>query len=158
MSPVLWWVLGVYMVVVERRFSRPSIFNGGADMGKEKQPTDEQIITALLANKTLRATAAAVGISERALYTRMNDSEFSELYQATKADLLREAVLNFNGKIHAAIETVAQIMQDKDNNPAVRLQAAQTILNNAGKFAQRLQDDENELQGTAKRNEWRRRI
>ena len=33
-------------------------------------------------------------------------------------------------------------MEDEDNNAAVRLQAAQTIINNAGKFAQRLQTNE----------------
>lgn len=33
-------------------------------------------------------------------------------------------------------------MNDKEVTPAVRLQAAQTILNNAGKFAERLRSDE----------------
>ena len=33
-------------------------------------------------------------------------------------------------------------MNDNGVTPAVRLQAAQTILNNAGKFAERLRNDE----------------
>ena len=33
-------------------------------------------------------------------------------------------------------------MTDKEVNPATRLQAAQTIINNAGKFAERLTKDE----------------
>ena len=45
-------------------------------------------------------------------------------------------------QLQAAIDTVSEIMTNEDNNAAVRLQAAQTILNNAGKFAQRLQADE----------------
>ena len=111
-------------------------------MAKEKAVSDEQIIAALLQNGTIRAAAAAVGISERALYDRMSRGEFQALYKAAKADLIRAAVLNLNRQLQAAIDTVCEIMQDKDNNAAVRLQAAQTILNNAGKFAQRLQVDE----------------
>lgn len=104
--------------------------------------SDEQIIAALLANGTLKATAAAVGISERALYDRMNNSDFAALYKSAKADLIRGAVININRQLQAAIDTVVEIMQDTGTNAAVRLQAAQTILNNAGKFAQRLQLDE----------------
>ena len=111
-------------------------------MGKGKAISDEQIIAALLDHGTIRAAAGAVGISERALYDRMNKGEFQALYKAAKADLVRAAVLNLNRQLQAAIDTVVEVMQDPDNNAAVRLQAAQTILNNAGKFAQRLAANE----------------
>ena len=111
-------------------------------MAREKAISDEQIIAALLDHGTIKAAAGAVGISERALYDRMSKGEFQALYKAAKADLIRAAVLNINRQLQAAIDTVSAIMQDEDNNPAIRLQAAQTILNNAGKFAQRLQVDE----------------
>ncbi len=111
-------------------------------MSKEKAISDEQIIAALLDHGTIRAAAQAAGISERTLYDRMNRGEFQALYKAAKADLIRAAVLNINRQLQAAIDTVVEVMQDPDNNAAVRLQAAQTILNNAGKFAQRLQMDE----------------
>lgn len=111
-------------------------------MAKEKAISDEQIIAAILAQGTLKAAAAAVGLSERALYDRMSKGEFQARYKAAKADLIRTAVLNLNQQVQAAIDTVVEVMQDKENNAAVRLQAAQTILNNAGKFAQRLQVDE----------------
>ena len=111
-------------------------------MAKEKAITDEQIIAALLNHGTIKAAAGAVGISERALYDRMSKGEFQALYKAAKADLIRAAVLNINRQLQAAIDTVVEVMQDPETNAAVRLQAAQTILNNAGKFAQRLQVDE----------------
>ena len=111
-------------------------------MAREKAISDEQIIAALLDHGTIKAAAGAVGISERALYDRMSKGEFQALYKAAKADLIRAAVLNINRQLQAAIDTVSAIMQDEDNNPAIRLQAAQTILNNANKFAQRLQVDE----------------
>lgn len=109
---------------------------------REKTVTDEKIIAALFANGTLRAAAIAAGISERALYNRMNEGEFQLLYKEARAELLRAAVFNLNNQLQAAINTIAGIMEDKTVSAATRLQAAQAILNNAGKFAQRLQAEE----------------
>ena len=111
----------------------------------QKTFTDEQIIAALLACGTIRATADKMGLSERAIYDRMNTGDFQALYKSAKADLIRSAVFSINNQLQAAIDTAAEIMTDKDNNPAVRLQAAQTILNNACKFANRLQGEEGKV-------------
>lgn len=91
-------------------------------MAREKKATDEQIIAALLANGTLRAAAAAVGISERTIYDRMNEGDFQALYKAAKADLIRAAVFNINNQLQAAIDTVVEVMQNPENNAAIRLQ------------------------------------
>lgn len=111
-------------------------------MSKTKTISDEAIIAALLDHGTIRAAAEAVGLSERTIYDRMSDGEFQALYRAAKSDLVRAALLRINRHLERAIDTVAEIMEDEDNNAAVRLQAAQTIINNAGKFAQRLQVNE----------------
>ena len=111
-------------------------------MAKTKAISDEQLVAALLQNGTIKGAAAAVGLSERALYDRMSAGQFQAVYKAAKADLIRAAVLNINRQLQAAIDTVVDVMTNEENNAAVRLQAAQTILNNAGKFAQRLQLDE----------------
>ena len=124
-------------------------------MANKQTVPDEQIIAALLAHGTIKAAAEAVNLSERAIYDRMNTGAFQALYKAAKADLIRAAVFNINNKLNAAIETVSEIMNNPDNNAAVRLQAAQTILNNAAKFTQRLQIDEtgviNQLEDNAMR-------
>ena len=109
---------------------------------KETAISDEQIIAALLTHRTIKEAAAAAGISERAIYDRMNGGEFQALYKAAKTDLMRTAVIDLNGHIEAAINTIADVMNNKDNNAAIRLQAAQTILNNAAKFTQRLTEQE----------------
>ena len=121
---------------------------------KETAISDEQIIAALLDKGTIKAAAAAVGLSERALYDRMSKGDFQALYKSAKADLIRAAVLNLNRQLQAAIDTVCEVMQDESNNAAVRLQAAQTILNNAGKFAQRLQVDETSVQAQQEANKF----
>jgi hypothetical protein len=108
----------------------------------KKTVSDEVIIVSLINNGTMKAAAAAVGISERTIYERMCSGDFQELYAAAKADLLRKAVFEINSQIGMALETVSEIMADKEISPAIRLQAAQTILNNAGRFTERLREDE----------------
>ncbi len=107
-----------------------------------KAISDEIIIAALMNNGTIKDAAAAVGISERTLYDRMNKGDFIEQYKSAKADLVRKAVYELNKQIGAAVNTVVEIMNDSSVNPAIRLQAAQTVLNNAKKFSERLNEDE----------------
>lgn len=107
-----------------------------------KAVSNEQIIAALLQSGTVKEAAAAVGIKPRTLYDRFNDNEFRAEYMEAKNGIIRKAVFTINEKLSAAIDTVCDIMTDKDNSALVRLQAAQTIINNAGKFADRLSQDE----------------
>lgn len=51
---------------------------------------------------------------------------------------MRQATQALNSRIAGAVDTIAEIMQDVDANPAIRLQAAQTILSQAAKFSERL--------------------
>lgn len=109
---------------------------------KEKAISNEQIIAALLSNGTVKAAATCCGISERAIYDRMRTKDFKMEYRAAKNDVIRGAVDNLNAHLSEAVDAIADIMQDPANNAAVRLQAAQTILNNAGKLSDKFARDE----------------
>jgi hypothetical protein len=109
---------------------------------KETAVSDEQIISALISSGTIAKAAEAAGISSRTIYERMTHREFRAAYNAAKSDLIRTAVFSMDTHLTEAITAIVDIMQDKSNNPAIRLQAAQTILNNAQKFAERLQGAE----------------
>jgi len=112
-------------------------------MANSKIP-DETIIAALIQHGTVKAAAEAAGISPRAIYSRMQEKEFVALYQAAKTDIVRKAVFAIDSRLAAAVEAVADIVTDKTVNPAIRLQAAQTLFNNAGKFAERLTGEEHQ--------------
>lgn len=119
-------------------------------MGKNtKAVSNEEIIAALLQHGTIKEAAEAAGTAPRTIYDRMQDRDFRAAYMEAKNDLIRQAVFSINGKLSAAIDAVCEIMSDPEINPAVRLQAAQTILNNAGKFADRLTKDEQASRNTA---------
>ena len=109
-----------------------------------KTLADENIVSALLSNGTIKKAAAALGVSDRTIYERMRDSNFLELYKSAKADIVRQAVKTLNENTAAAVRVIADIMNDTEVNPATRLQAANTILNNVGKFADRLNEAEQE--------------
>ena len=111
-------------------------------MAKEKSVSNEIIIAALIQHGTIKEAAAAAGISPRTDYDRMQEREFVAEYIAAKNDIVRKAVFSINNKLSEAIDAVAGIMNDTSANPAVRLQAAQVLINNAAKFAERLHDGE----------------
>lgn len=117
-------------------------------MAKTKCP-DEQIIAALLQHGTMKEAAQACNITPRTIYDRMQDREFRAAYMEAKNDIIRKAVFSINGKLSAAIDAVSDIMNDTSVNPAVRLQAAQVLINNAEKFADRLTTDERISRETA---------
>jgi len=124
--------------------------NRGVTMAKTI--SDEIIISALISNGTIKAAAAAVGVTERTIYDRMSNGEFKAAYKSAKADLVRKAVFELNNQLGAAVKTVVSIMNDEEINPAIRLQAAQTVLNNANKFAERLSADENSVSAQKESN------
>lgn len=111
-------------------------------MAKQTAITDEEIIAALMTSSTIAETASKVGLSTRAVYDRMASKDFKALYHGAKTDIVRGAVFKINSKLTEAIETVSELMTDKEVNPAIRLQAAQTIITNAAKFSERLQGEE----------------
>ena len=119
-------------------------------MANNKAISNEEIIAALLQHGTIREAAAAAGTTPRTIYDRMNDREFRSEYMETKNGIIRRAVFTINERLSQAIDAVTEIMNDAETNPAVRLQAAQVIINNAGKFADRLSKDEYQSRNEAK--------
>ena len=109
---------------------------------KSQVASDEKIIAALLQYGTMKEAAEAAGTTSTFIYERMKKADFMALYRGAKNDIIRAAVFSLNKQLGAAVDTVAEILQDKEVNPATRLQAAQTLLNNASKFASRLAGDE----------------
>lgn len=108
--------------------------------------SNEEIIAALISSGTIQNAAQAAGIAPRTIYDRMKDKEFREEYKEARADVLRGAVNSLNQRVNEAVNTIAEIMGNEQTNPATRLQAAQAILTNAGKFCDRLAEAEKTAQ------------
>ncbi len=109
---------------------------------REKAISDEQIISALLSLGTVQDAAESLQITPRTIYDRRRNADFQAAYMDAKNEIIRKAVYEINRRLSEAVDTVTAIMSDQNVNAATRLQAAQTILNNAQKFSERLSRDE----------------
>lgn len=113
--------------------------------GLKMKVTDEQLVAALLQHGTIQATASALNVAPRTIYDRMRSYDFRILYDETRTDILRNAATAFEAKLSDAIETISEIMKDKDAPHSSRLQASLAIIQCAEKFVDRLRTDEAEV-------------
>ena len=100
--------------------------------------TNEQIISALMTHSTVEAAADAVGMSRRAIYSRMKGRGFNLIFQQAREGIIQGATAALQAHISDAVQTIAEIMQDPENPASVRLQAAALILTQADKFTARV--------------------
>lgn len=89
---------------------------------------DERILTALLANGSIRATAKAVGVADATIRNRLADPVFRVRYDQLRADLLQEATASMTAKLDSATATMTRIMEDDGNPASVRLAASDALL------------------------------
>lgn len=112
-------------------------------MSEKKNNTavsDEEIVAALLNSGSIQQAAEAAGISPRAIYDRMGTRDFRAVYSAAKSDVIRQAVFSMCGNIAAAVNVIIEIMNNEENPAGTRLSAAKLLLDNAGKFTDRLSE------------------
>lgn len=107
------------------------------------QPCNEEIIAALLSTKTRKAAAEKLNISERRLRERLRDDlDLKADYAAARLDILQGTLSAIQEHLLDAVQVVTDVMNDTNVNAATRLQAAQTMLNIAPKFAAHVQAGE----------------
>ena len=93
----------------------------------------QNVIDALMDSGTLTEAAEKAGISRKTLYNYMQkDTDFARAYRDARERLTLERLDNIEAEQAAAKAVILEIMNDKEQNSAIRLKAAQTILD-AGK-------------------------
>lgn len=96
-------------------------------MAKAADRKDELIISALISNPTVRAAAAACGVSETQIYSRLRQPAFKEKYDTARRGLLEQSTAYLQGIVSEAIEKMRDVMNDPDAAPQVQLNAAEAI-------------------------------
>ena len=97
-------------------------------MAKSNGKNDEIIIAALISNTTVRAAAAACGVSETQIYARLRNPAFKERYNLARRDVLEQCAAYVQGLVGEALEKMREIMNDVNAGPQVRLNAAEAIV------------------------------
>ncbi len=107
----------------------------GEKFGREK----ELAIGALLAFHTLTEAAASGGIGESTLRRWLCDETFARLYRQERTRMLESTVNLLRQKSVAAVETLAEVANDKEASASARVSAARSVVELAIKGAE-LQD------------------
>ena len=105
-------------------------------MAKAADRKDELIISALIGNPTVRAAAAACGVSETQIYARLRNAAFKEKYDAARRELLEQSTAYIQGIVSEAIQKMRDVMNDPDASQQVQLNAAEAITRNSLKLTE----------------------
>lgn len=95
-----------------------------AEKNAHLKPKQRAAIVALLSEKTKRDAAQAAGISERQLYTWLQNPIFNAALAEAEADARGQIRRQITNRAAAIADVMAEIMENPDVTPAVRLQAA----------------------------------
>ena len=101
-----------------------------------KRLQDEEIITALIAEGSIKGAAASLKCTTRTLYERMKKPEFKDLYAQAKGEILKTATAKLQGNLCGAIDTLTEIMTDKEAPKQTRANCAVSILQYGAKFTE----------------------
>jgi signal transduction histidine kinase len=97
-------------------------------MATKASMNDELIISALLANPTIRAASAACGVSETQIYARLRNEAFKERYKNAKRDSLEQSTTFIQGLVSEAIQKMRDVMNDPNASQQVQLNAAEALI------------------------------
>ena len=101
-----------------------------------KRLQDEEIITALIAEGSIKGAAASLKCTARTLYERMKKPEFKDLYAQAKGEILKTATAKLQGNLCGAIDTLTEIMTDKEAPKQTRANCAVSVLQYGAKFTE----------------------
>lgn len=95
---------------------------------KKSLVNKEKVLSALLSSMTRKEAAEKSGISERTIYAYLQEPEFRERYEAEKRAILNRTGIMLQKSMQPAIQTLYDIVNDKEAGNSARIQAARSIL------------------------------
>ena len=85
-------------------------------------------VVALLEHPTVRQAAQAVGIGEATLFRWLQVPEFQDAYRDAKRQIVNHAIARLQQATIEAVDTLSEVMKDKNKPPSPRVKAAKTVL------------------------------
>ena len=98
------------------------------DTARTLTPKQEKAITALLAQPTIEAAAASLGINPATVHRWLQEPAFVEAYRSARRDAVGQAVTRLQQVSGGAVAVLVQVMADKATPAATRVNAAKTVL------------------------------
>ena len=101
-------------------------------------PRKEKALQALLVSRTRAEAAKAAGIGESTLREYMKDPEFLDRYREAFGNLVQDATRQAQQAIAPALSCLREIVEDKEEAPQARIQAARSTLEYALRLSEQL--------------------
>jgi hypothetical protein len=101
----------------------------GAKFGRKK----EAAIAALLTQRTSEEAARSVGIAPATLRRWQKEPEFDAAFRLAKVTAYRQTIARMHQLSGAAVSTLGKVMLDAATPPAIKVRAADSILNHTAK-------------------------
>jgi hypothetical protein len=101
-----------------------------------KNASEELILAALLQHSTVKAAAAAAGVTERTMYTYLAKPDFKARYEGEKIEIVRSVTSRLQQSMNDAVSVILELMRSDKTPPFVRLNAAKTIMEQANGFTE----------------------
>lgn len=97
-------------------------------MNKELNIRQEKFLKALLEAGTIEQACRMAGINKTTGYKYLKDETFLIEYRKLRREAMQQVTARLQKKSEKAVDVLAEIMNDKDNSPNARVQAAKNTL------------------------------
>jgi len=97
-------------------------------MNKELNIRQEKFLKALLEAGTIEQACRMAGINKTTGYKYLKDEAFLIEYRKLRREAMQQVTARLQKKSEEAVDVLAEIMNDKDNSPNARVQAAKNTL------------------------------
>ena len=99
-----------------------------------KKVTDEKLLEMLLVHGSVSGAATALGLSRNAIYKRMQDADFRTQYDSAQGVMLSAAALAMSDALCEAINTLLDVVRDKNAAASIRVSASDAILRHTARY------------------------
>lgn len=99
-----------------------------------KKITDEKLLEMLLIHGGVRGAAAVCGISQNAIYKRLQDSAFRGRYDAMQGAMLSTVAAGMTAALDKAVGALVGVLDDPNASPGLKVNAANALLNHANRY------------------------
>lgn len=101
-----------------------------------KAISDDKLLELLLTHGSVRSASAACGLSQNAIYRRLQDEAFRARYDSMQGILLQTAAASMSDMLQDAVKVLKDVASNVEVSAQVRVNAADCILRHCLRYAE----------------------
>ena len=101
-----------------------------------KAISDDKLLELLLVHGSVKGAARACGLSQNAIFRRLQNEEFRARYDSMQGILLQTAAASMSDMLQDAVKALKNVCDDMSVSPQIRINAADCILRHCLRYAE----------------------